>query len=47
MIKQSDSSIRYISDLSPVTPSFVVDFFIHRERKTKDKKTNSEHLKGV
>ena len=32
MTKQSDSSIRYISDSSPATPSFVVDVSIFTEK---------------
>jgi len=32
MTKQSDSSIRYISDSSPATPGFVVDVSIFNEK---------------
>ena len=32
MIKQSDSSIKYIPDSSPATPSFVVDVSIFAEK---------------
>ena len=32
MTEQSDSSIRYISDLSPATPSFVVDVSLFNEK---------------
>jgi len=41
MTKQSDSSIRYISDSSPVTPSFVVDvsLFTKKERQKVRKQT--------
>ena len=43
MTKQSDSSIRYIPDSSPATPSFVVDvsIFTEKERQKIRKQTVS------
>ena len=47
MTKQLDSSIRYISDSSPATPSFVVDVSLFTEKqRQKIRKQTENILKG-